>query len=128
MALTAIDICSNALVMLGDTAISSFEDGTTGAIAGNQLYQTVVDEALGKRLWHFTKAQAQLSRLAAEPAARWTAAYQLPADCDRIQAVLINGSPIAYDRYETGQIYCNASVEDEVIVEYLRVPTESTWP
>jgi len=128
MALTDIDICSNALVMLGDNAISSFADGTTGATVAGQLYQSTVDRALGRRLWHFTKVQAQLSRLVLAPSARWSAAYQLPVDCDRIQAILVGGYPIAFDRYGEGQIYCDAGESDTVYAEYLCIPDEATWP
>lgn len=128
MALNAIEICSNALVLLGDEAISSFEDGTTGSIVAGQLYRVGRDQAMGKRQWHFTKHQAQLSRILTVPNARWDAAYTLPVDCDRVKAVLVNDVSIPFDIHDARYVLCNASESDVVYLEYFRTNDPAYWP
>ena len=38
---TDVSICSEALILLGQTAITSFDDGTAGAGAASKIYPKV---------------------------------------------------------------------------------------
>lgn len=126
MATTDIDICARALVLIGASPITSFEDGTTEATVAANLYEDTVRDMLTRFRWRFATGQSQLSRLTTAPAARWDAAYQAPADLLTLHAVTVNDNPIAYDRYQD-LIYCNATTEDVVYADYTFRASEDLW-
>lgn len=127
MAITSIDVCARALVLIGASPITSFDDGTTEAIVADNMYNDTVRDMLSRHRWRFATAQAQMNRLVDAPEAKWDAAYQLPSDCILVHGVYINGNPIEFDRYQD-MIYCNATVNDEVTIDYLFQADESLWP
>jgi len=61
MSVTKIDICAQALIMIGAQPITSFEDGTTEAIACANLYENTVRDQLSRYRWRFSVGQVQLS-------------------------------------------------------------------
>lgn len=122
-----IDICARALVMIGANPITSFTDGTTEATVASNTYEDTIRADLAMMRWRFASGQVQLSRLTAEPAARFDAAYQLPSDLLVLHTVTIADNHVSYDRYED-MVYCNATTEDKVIADYTYRPDESYWP
>ena len=68
---TDVSICSEALILLGQTAITSFDDGTAGAGAASKIYPKVKSSTLGMYPWTFTLAKVQLGQLAAAPTNVW---------------------------------------------------------
>lgn len=127
MSTTAIDICAQALVMIGAAPISSFDDGTTEATVSSVLYEQTVLDHLSRYRWRFAIGLEQLSRLVDAPAARWDAAYQLPTTCLQPLTVLVNDQPIDFDRYED-RIFCNAVEADEVFLEGVYRVNETAFP
>lgn len=127
MAITDIDICARALILIGASPITSFSDGTTEATVASNLYEDTVKDLLSRHRWRFATGQVQLSRLTAVPDARWDAAFQLPADQILVHAVMVNDNVIPYDRYQD-MIYCNATIEEEVYLDYSFQATEDNWP
>lgn len=77
---TGITICSDALLMLGAKAISSFNDGTDESSVCDRLYPDIRDSTLMMYPWSFTFKKVQLSRLLTAPTSVWKYAYQLPGD------------------------------------------------
>jgi len=77
---TDVSICSHALLLLGSSSITSFDDGTAGSGAASKIYPKVKSSTLGMYPWTFTLRKVQLGQLAASPTNVWTYAYQLPAD------------------------------------------------
>ena len=124
---TKIDICARALVMIGDEPISSFADGTTGSRVAANLYESTVRQLLGSYRWRFASGEVQLSRLTDAPLGKWSAAYALPGDCLEVGTVRVQGTPIDFDRYG-GNVLCDASAEDEVILEGTFRVDEADWP
>lgn len=125
---TALDICSNALMSIGEKAITSFKQGTVPAVLARQLYEPCVQAMLGKHRWSFAKTTLQLSRLTGTPeGGSWDAAYEVPADLLVIHRVEIGGLPIRYERYRN-VIRCNASLEEAVIMTYARRVPEAEFP
>ena len=131
MALSNVQICSNALVRLGAQPIESFTDGTDTATFCSTVYSPKRDFILGKIPWRFTLKFAQLSRLVAAPTAQWTYQYTLPAD------MLNSGFMAVYTSSSTGAIPIrNFTVlgnrlmtdESEIWVEYQYKVDESLWP
>lgn len=77
---TGISICSDALILLGAKAISSFNDGTDEANAADRLYPDVRDSTLMMYPWSFAYKKVQLAQLITTPTTEWRYEYQLPGD------------------------------------------------
>lgn len=127
MADTKIDICARALVMIGDEPIASFADGTTGSKVAANLYESTVRQLLTGYRWRFAVGEVQLARLTDAPLGKWSAAYALPGDCLEIVTARVGGNPIDFDRFG-GNLLCDASETDEVILEGVFRVDESEWP
>ena len=127
MAVTAVDICNRALVMIGAAPIASFSDNNDAAIAADTLYPAAVETLLSRYKWRFASAQVQLSRLVAAPAHKWDAAYQLPSDDITVHSVFVNDQPIDYEVYED-KVYCDATSSDVVYCDYTFSPDVSKFP
>lgn len=123
----AIDLANQALVLLGEEPITSFEDGTTASVAAKTFYEPTVLEVMSRRRWRFLTTTAQLSRLGDAPRGRFAAAYQMPTDCLAVQSVTIEGDPIEFDPF-SDQIQCDADATEVVDLEYQRRVFEGAWP
>lgn len=123
----SLTIINRALVRIGATPIASLDDASNEAVVAARLYPSVTEDFCGRARWDFIKGQAQLARLAAEPAARWDAAYQIPPGVDNVVGVFVNDQPIKFDRYED-KIFCDAQAADVVILEYTDTTQEERWP
>lgn len=77
---TGVTICSDALLMLGAKAISSFNDGTDEASVADRLYPDVRDSTLVMYPWSFNTKKIQLAQLLTAPGSVWRYAYQMPGD------------------------------------------------
>lgn len=127
---TAIDICNRALARVGADDIASLTaDGAEARACAREYEETLLAAltAPGGRpfRWGFAKAQRALSRLADVPLARWDFAWQVPPDAGVLMSVLVNGSPIAFERLDD-MIYCNA--ETGVVAEFSFTPEPSDFP
>ncbi len=78
---SSISISSNALILLGDRPISSFEDGTSGATIASNLYENSYLSVLTNHRWRFATKKAQLARLTEVPLFGFQYAFQIPSDC-----------------------------------------------
>lgn len=88
MSITAIDLCSRALLLIGANAIQSFEDGTRESNVCSSIYETVRDTLLTNRDWLFSIHQQELARLNIEPLHDWKYVYAFPKDVLRIRKVV----------------------------------------
>ena len=77
---TGITICSDALIMLGAKAITSFNDGTDESSTCDRLYPDIRDSTLVMYPWSFNTKKVQLAQLLTAPTNVWRYAYQLPGD------------------------------------------------
>lgn len=77
---SALSICSDALLMLGANAISSFNEGTDAANISDRLYSDIRDQALLIYPWSFSFKKIKLSRLITTPTTEYKYEYQLPGD------------------------------------------------
>lgn len=80
MAITAEDVASNALGLLGVDGITDLDDtGYAGVTRGS--YDGVILDLLARHNWRFSRAFAQLSPDAVGvPPTRWAYAYLFPTD------------------------------------------------
>ena len=80
MALSNIDICSNALVRLGDVSINSFTSSDAAAACG-VIYPFIKQSILVSYPWWITmKKSGLLSRQVTGPETEYKYSYQLPTD------------------------------------------------
>ncbi len=116
-----IEICSNALLLLGHDTISSFTEGTTGSKVAANLYPLTYRSLLSSHRWRFAVGKMTLSRLVDVPLNEWTYAYQLPADY--INAIKVYPAS-DYEIYED-KLYSNMNTVD---LDYIFEPEESKLP
>jgi len=119
---TSIDIASKALLLIGESPISSFTEDSTAALIAANLYEASYESLLTLHPWRFASTKAQLSRLTAAPANEWKYAFQLPADFLVAQHIDTNN-----DNY---QIYSDKLYSDNtsIILDYTYKPDESYLP
>ena len=110
-ATTAIDVCNRALVLIGASPMTSFEDGTNEALVAVNLYEDTCRATLVNTRWRFATDQRALNRLTSEPTGRWDAAYLIPAESLFVHAVTVNDAPIQYDIFGN-MVYCDATTND----------------
>lgn len=80
MPLTAVELCSAALMKLGAQPIASLDDPSAEAAVARTLYPIVRDGLLVVHPWSFTLAAAQLTPDAAPPLADFGFSFPLPDD------------------------------------------------
>lgn len=121
MAISAVSICSNALILLGDNPISSFSDPGAGAQTASNLYESSYINLLSMHRWRFATKKADLSRLTATPKNEWQYQYQIPTD---IVAVITTYPVTNYEIYGD-KIYAN---EASLSIDYVYRVDESQLP
>ncbi len=126
MALSGIALCSRALLKIGAQSISSFGEGSAEAEVAGGLYPTIRDALLSAHPWSFATGQATLSRLAAEPIADFTCAYQLPPDLLRVLSAGTGGQGRGV-RYRIAQKRLHAN-STEIVLTYIFRPAEVDFP
>ncbi|CAA7613102.1 conserved hypothetical protein [Candidatus Terasakiella magnetica] len=126
MALSAIALCSRALIRIGAAPIASFDDGSAEAEVAANLYPPIRDAMLSSHPWSFATGQVSLSRLAAEPLADFAAAFQLPGDFLRVLSAGGSGRGQGLTfRIHENRLLCDA---DAVVLTYVFRPSESAFP
>ena len=121
MATSKIQVCSNALILLGQSTIASFSENSDRATAFSNLWDNSRQAVLRSHPWNCAIKRAALAPDADAPAFDWTYQFTLPGDCLRVlssgregevpeyrlegRKILIDDNP-AYLRY----IYDNEDV------------------
>ena len=117
---TKFDIVSQALLLIGESPISSFSEGVSGTVAAN-LYDTTRDSFLTATRWRFAVGKSNLSRLTDTPLNEYQYAFQLPSDLLMPIGTYPNSR---YEIYEDKLYSNNATVE----LDYIFRPTEEVFP
>ena len=78
---SVVDICNNALTLLGQQNIESLDDASPEANACRIFWRPLRDEVLRSHPWNFATTRAKLSRLVDSPPFGFKYYFQLPADC-----------------------------------------------
>ena len=99
MALSNIDICNQALILIGANTIASFTDNTTESQVSNQLYESTLKGHLTRARWRFASKQAVLSKSTVDPLYRFESSYAIPADAILIHTCTVSDNVIVFDRY-----------------------------
>ncbi|HZF78007.1 MAG TPA: hypothetical protein VE033_19480 [Acetobacteraceae bacterium] len=125
MALTALALCSRALLRIGVPPLTSFDDGTAEAEVAAGLYPGARDALLSAHPWSFATGQQVLPRLLAVPHADYRHAFQLPPDLLRtLSAGSGAGRGIPY-RIHENRLHADA---DAVTLTYVFRAEEAAFP
>ena len=126
MALSALALCSRALLKIGAQPVASLDEGTAEAEVAANLYPGIRDALLSAHPWSFATAQAALARLAAVPRADYARAFQLPAGFLRALSAGTAGRArgIVY-RLQEDRLFTDA---EQVALTYVFRPDESAFP
>lgn len=120
---SAIDISSNALLLIGDQPISSFTEPGAGAQTAANLYPETKRMIMSYHPWSFALKEQELSQVSQSPDSRtgYKYAYQVPTDLIRLWEIM------PYSNYKiVGQfIYSN---EPALLARYVFDVPESNIP
>lgn len=86
-ATSEVQLCSNALGLLGASTISSFDDGSAFATLCKNLWPTVRDAVLGSHPWKCVSKQATLTPEATNYSFDWSYSFVLPPQCLRVISI-----------------------------------------
>lgn len=124
MSISAVSICSNALLMLGDAPINSFEENNDRTRLVANLYTMRRDAVLRVHPWNCAVKRVVLSPDLTAPAFGWTAQFTLPNDWLRTLSVGTDGAEDEYSE-EGRKILMDSSV---CRLRYIfRNEVEATW-
>ena len=128
---TKLSICSDALILLGASPLSSFSEGTDSAQICDRLYDDLKDSLIAAYPWSWSFKKVQLARLTSTPVNEWKYQYGLPGD-------RIAGVRAVYRSTQTGvmpiqygwEIQGDAldTSEEAIVVDYQFSPNESALP
>ena len=127
---TDIKVCSDALLMLGASPISSFTEGTDEANICDRLYPDIKLKTLASYPWSFSFKKVQCSRLITTPKNEYKYEYQMPSDMIGLpRAVYDTDSTYAVPRREYkiqgSKILSNY---EKIYVDYQYAVTENEMP
>ena len=124
MALTRVQILSNALMQLGHQPISSLSGGDQLVVAADQIYDIKITSCLTRSNWRFATQIQQLSKLAETPPPQWKTVYALPAGY--LKMLIVYPNIYSWDIYADQKIY--TQYEGELYMEYVFLPDVSMFP
>lgn len=84
MATSETQICSNALLLLGDQPINSFAEDSDRALLASNLWGNARQAVLRAHPWNCAKEMVALAPESTAPAFDWSYQFLLPADCLRV--------------------------------------------
>lgn len=84
MATSDVQICSNALLLLGAQSINSFDDDSDRALLVSNLWANSRDAVLRAHPWNCAVKRIALAPLSEAPAFDYAYQFNLPADCLRV--------------------------------------------
>ena len=91
MSISAVSICSNALLLLGDSPIDSFDENNSRTRLVANLYAMKRDRVLRAHPWNCATKRVILSPETESPAFGWRYQFQLPDDWLRTMSVGVEG-------------------------------------
>lgn len=102
---SSIDISSNALQLIGDEPMNSFDEPGAGPRVAKAIYSRTKKKLLGSHPWSFALKQQRLNRLSQVPDKKtnFLYAFQLPTDLIRIWNIQDHSDYILID----GLLYSN---------------------
>lgn len=105
MVSSEVEICNNAMLLLGDLTINDFNEGSVRAKLAAAFYAQSRDAVLRLHPWNFAVKRIQLAPDAAAPVYGYSSSFTLPSECLRILEVY----EITDYKIEGRKILCDSS-------------------
>ena len=120
---TDIDIANNALLLVGDNPISSFDDAGAGATVAKAIYPETYRMVLSEHPWAFALKEQELNLLSQTPDVKtnYNKAFQIPGELIRIWTIL----PHSNFTIVGNLIYSN---ENSLLARYVYKVVETALP
>lgn len=118
--LTDIDLTNQALRMLGEFGVTSFDEGTDLAETCNRIVATTLRALLVSHPWRFTMRKTMLAQVADAPLTEWAYQHAMPPNSIFIRAVRPAPKAPSADEWEIFEnrilsncaiLYCDFQVE-----------------
>lgn len=127
-----IEMCAQALVLIGEAPIDSFEGNTTAQVVASQRYGAVATMLLSEHPWDFNrKAQPLVASSMLQSKAElmgFTHGYNMPTDCYWLEVPTIGGYAIEEWEIAEGALFLCATDDDAVGLRYHGMVDEALWP
>ena len=101
-----IDICNDALSIIGEPSISNIDDTDNRSRACKLNYNSIRTKLLGSYNWSFASYRVELRQAYGCPAFEWTDVFELPSNCLRVIKLFPDSS---YELGAENKIYTNGS-------------------
>jgi hypothetical protein len=120
---SVVEICSNALRLIGAKPITDLTDDTDRARLCNALWPGVRDAVLRAHPWRFARTRATLAMLVAAPVWEYANAFQIPVDpvCLRIWKTSLDAVDQPWEK-EGDTIVTNATAIKIVYIARIEDP------
>lgn len=118
--LADIDLTNQALRLLGEYSVASFDEGTDLSESCNRIVPTTLRALLVAHPWRFTMRKQQLAQVAETPLTEWAYQHAAPPEAIFIRAVRTSPAAPPADEWEIFQnrilsnspiLYCDFQVE-----------------
>jgi hypothetical protein len=129
MSTAAVALTNEALRLLGEISITSFDEGSDLAESANLLFDSVTRGLLARHPWRFTLAKARLARVDETPTSEWKFLFALPPDRLLIREVTTSELPgagplLAYELFGDRLM----ADHEALWCDYQRARDPSLWP
>jgi len=127
---TKLSICSDAMMMLGASPISSFSETSDGARIADRLYDDVRDSLILQYPWSWSVKKVQLARLEAAPLNEWKYKYAMPGDLLGVPQAMFNSSAVGSRPVRDWEVYGTAAYcnYETVYIDYQYSVPEALMP
>lgn len=127
---TDLKICSDALLLLGASTISSFNEGTDSANICDRLYPDIKKSTLQSYPWSFSFKKVQLARTINTPVNQYKYEYSLPSDRLGTIRRAFNSTAVGAGTIQDWIIQGNKLLtnQETVVVDYQYIVTEAEMP
>ena len=121
-----VDICNEALNLLGANTISSLTESSTTAVLCNRIYDTEVDFLLRQHSWNAAVREANLAAVTGTPIVGWLYKFLMPTDpyCLRVLNVYDTADDDQNFQCRGRHIYCDTSAIDIIFIGRITDPSE----
>ena len=121
-----VDICNEALNLLGANTISSLTESSTTAVLCNRIYDTEVDFLLRQHNWNAAVQEANLAAVTGTPVVGWLYKFLMPTDpyCLRVLNVYDTSDDDQNFQCRGRHIYCDTSAVDIIYIGRITDPSE----
>ncbi len=121
-----VDICNEALNLLGANTIASLTESSTTAVLCNRIYDTEVDCLLRQHNWNSAVQEANLAAVVGTPVIGWLYKFLMPTDpyCLRVLNVYDTADDDQNFQCRGRHIYCDTSAVDILYIGRITDPSE----